>query len=912
MLALAFRPPDSCLSRIAEASGVSVAAVSAVARDLADGYAVPFIARFRKDRTGGLDADAILRVREELDDAMRLHDRREAIIRSLKRRGHWTPELEADLAIASTRAELEDLSARFAPRRRSRANAARERGLEPLADFLFANQDDPSVDPADRARQFVRLQAPPKRRVADEADALSGARAILAERFADDPDVRLQTRDLLWNDGLCTAIAAKGAAADSPEAADYREFFEWTEPIASIPPERLLAILRGESEGILELGFAFPVKDALRRLRRRFVTGRGPCAEQIAAAVDEALSRHLAPSLEADFRAEAKSRADAAAIRKLSADLRGILMTPPLGPKRVLAINPGRNPGCSIAVLDRDGALLDHALLPLLGPSENDVARAKAELRRLARRFEVEAVAVGDGTGGAEARAAADAAGLPPGVPLTTVPAVGASTFAVSPAARAEFAECDTGVRGAVSLGRRLQDPLAELTRIEPKALAAGPHRGDLDPQRLEAALEDTIRRCVAEVGVDLNAAPESLLAWVPGLGPSQARSIVEHRSARGVFRDRRELLDVPGIGPLEFDNAAGFVRIPRGRHPLDATGIHPTHYPIVERMARDLGCEIRDLRKSSPLRSQVRPDRYAVNGAGPLTIADLLAELASPGRDPRGDRPPGTDAERPGKPRTFRPGTVLPAVVSEISPDGIIVDLGPGIAGRVPPEEIPDQPQDDAPERLAVGARTQVRVLRVDDETRAPVLSMRRPAPAAPTPSRTRDRRNLLQRRYGAAPEPIADPAAGDEAAGRSGPSPFSLAEAPPATSPPQQRPALRIPTAAPRFADSGARVVDRLTQWREARGLEPDPTGGDAEAEQHKEVEEDSAADANRAVPAPRSGAPPATGGDARVTDRLEEWRRQRLAAQSGDGSDDADGDGSRGRSWLARALRKARIGS
>lgn len=693
---------------IATALGIRREQVEGTAALLAGGATVPFIARYRKEATGSLDEVAVAAVRDRLAAMQRLEDRRETVIASLREQGALTPALMAGVMGAETSAALEDLYLPFRPGRRTRASAAREQGLAPLAEALLMGE---CADPETEAQRYVRPGGP-----ADSAEALAGAKDIIAATVSEDADVRAAMRRLFADAGVITVRAARGK---DPAATPYADYAGYTGTVRTMPGHRVHAVLRGAREGLLSLTVAPPERRALALLGER---GRGPSAEVVAAAVQDGYRRLLAPAMERETLAAAKERADLEAARVFAANLRSLLLAPPLGRKVVLAVDPGFAAGCKVACLDRQGKLLDATVVRPLPPHRQE-AKAGAVLADLCRRYGVEVIAVGNGHGGREARAFLQTLNLGP---VITVSECGASVYSASAEARREFPDLDLTLRSAVSIGRRLQDPLAELVKIDPQALGVGQYQHDVDGRLLAAALDDTVVSAVNAVGVEVNTASASLLARVSGIGPAQAERIVAFREEHGPFGSRRALRDVPGIGPKTFEQAAGFLRVVGGNDPLDATAVHPMHALVVGAMADDLGVGVGDLVGNISLLGKVEPERYAHGAVGLPTVQDICAELAAPGRDPR---PPFDLSVYEGAPASVEdlaPGMTLSGTVTNVTAFGAFVDIGVGTDGLVHVSELADAYVARPLDVVGVHDRVAVTVLSVDLKRQRIALSMR------------------------------------------------------------------------------------------------------------------------------------------------------------------------------------------
>ncbi len=710
---------------VAAELGLRPAQVVAVAELLEGGATVPFVARYRKELTGSLDEVQIAAIRDRLARLAELAKRREAIRRSLEERGLLDAALAQAVAAAETMAALEDLYLPFRPKRRTRAIVAREKGLEPLAQRLFAQDPGDRFDPSTAAEDFVD----PERGVATSEEALQGARDIIAEWVSEDAGARAEMRRLF---SRRATIAAKLARGKEAEAATYRDYFDWTEPADGAPSHRVLAMFRGENEGLLNVHVSPPEEEALGYLERRFVV-RGPggeraptaVIEQVRQAVADGYARLLGPSMETEARAALKERADREAIGVFARNLRELLLSPPLGQKVVLAVDPGFRTGCKIVVLDRQGKLLHYETVQ---PHQSERLRREAaeHVIELVSRFEVEAVAVGNGTAGRETEGFIRGLDLPGKPAIVMVNESGASVYSASEVAREELPDQDVTVRGAVSIGRRLADPLAELVKIDPKAIGVGQYQHDVDQAALKAELDDVVESAVNSVGVEVNTASRQILTYVSGVGPQLASNILTYRDEHGPFRSRSELKKVPRLGAKAFEQAAGFLRIRDGDDPLDASAVHPESYRVVEAMARDLGVKPRELVGRTDLRSLVQLSRYVDERVGLPTLEDILAELAKPGRDPRGVFEPFAFAAVE-KLEDLEPGMRLPGIVTNVTAFGAFVDVGVHQDGLVHISQLADRFVRDPHEVVKVQQRVTVTVLEIDLQRRRISFSMKR-----------------------------------------------------------------------------------------------------------------------------------------------------------------------------------------
>ncbi len=734
---------ETVYNDIAAALEVRAAQVSAVAQLLAEGATVPFISRYRKEATGSLDEVAVTAIRDRLKKREELDRRREAILKSLEKQGHLTDELRAAVMAADAMNELEDIYLPYRPKRRTRGTIAREKGLEPLAEALFAQE---GRDPLELAADYIDAE----KGVASADEALAGARDIMAEWVNENAEARAALRRLFAEKAT---IRSTVAAGKEKEAAKYRDYFDWEEPIAAVPSHRLLAMRRGEKEDFLNLTIAPPEEKALEILRTFFIKAEGPDAGQVEMALTDGYRRLLSRSLETEMRLETKERADDEAIRVFSENLRQLLMAPPLGARRVMGIDPGFRTGCKLVCLDRQGKLVHHdTIYPHF--SDEKTARAAETVKALCREFAIEAVAVGNGTAGRETEAFVRGLGLA-GVQVVMVNESGASVYSASETARREFPDLDLTFRGAVSIGRRLMDPLSELVKIDPKAIGVGQYQHDVDQAALRSALDDVVVSCVNAVGVDVNRASVELLTYVSGLGPQLAARIVEYRNAHGAFDNRRELLKVPRLGPRAFEQAAGFLRIAGGSHPLDASAVHPERYSLVDAMARDLGCDVADLLADEALRKRIRIQNYVSEEVGLPTLRDIMDELAKPGRDPRQRFEAFAFKEDVHEMGDLTAGMRLPGIVTNVTNFGAFVDVGVHQDGLVHISQLADRFVKNPADVVRVGQRVTVTVLDVDTERRRISLSMKSgggrpgaargktsPAVKASRPKR-RDRRN-------------------------------------------------------------------------------------------------------------------------------------------------------------------------
>jgi uncharacterized protein len=707
------------IAKIAGELSIRVGQVSATAELLAQDATVPFIARYRKEATGSLDEVAITAIRDRLAQLEDLDKRRESILKSLEERELLTEELKAKILDAETMGVLEDLYLPFRPKRRTRATIAREKGLEPLATMIFSL--DQGIDITKEASAFVDVE----KGVTSHEEALAGARDIIAEWVNEDQAARAAVRSLYAQKALFATTVQAGKEA---EGAKYRDYFSWEEPVAKVPSHRILAVFRGEKEGFLDLRLSPPEEEAVAILERMFVKGESAASQQVKEAVQDSYKRLLSLSMETETRGETRERADREAIKVFAENLRELLLAAPLGQKNVMAIDPGVRTGCKVACLDRQGKLLH---TETIYPFDSERRRAAAEetIKTLCKSYGTEAVAIGNGTAGRETEAFIRALNLHGEIPLVMVNESGASVYSASEVARKEFPDLDVSIRGAVSIGRRLMDPLAELVKIDPKSIGVGQYQHDVNQQALKGSLDDVVVSCVNAVGVEVNTASEQLLTYVSGLGPQLARNIIALRDASGPFSAREELKKVPRLGPKAFEQAGGFLRIRDGKNPLDASAVHPEAYPIVESMAKDLGCEVKDLLSDEGLRKRIDLNRYLTDTVGLPTLTDILQELAKPGRDPRQQFESVGFAEGIMKIGDLQPGMNLSGVITNVTAFGAFVDIGVHQDGLVHVSELANGFVKDPHAVVKVNQRVKVRVLAVDLERNRISLSMRQQA---------------------------------------------------------------------------------------------------------------------------------------------------------------------------------------
>ncbi len=706
---------DAFVSKIAGELKIASKQVAATAELLGGGSTVPFISRYRKEVTGGLDEVAVIAIRDRLEQLKELAARRDTVLKSLQEQGKLSDELKAKVDAAETLSTLEDIYLPYRPKRRTRGMMAKEKGLEPLARTLF---EQGAMDVPAAAAKFISAE----KGVASAEEALAGARDIIAEWVNEDAAARAEVRDLFATSAMLTSKVLDGKEA---EGAKYKDYFDWSEPIATAPSHRILAIRRGEKEGFLFFHILPDEDTAVGMLQRRFVKDAGAASDQVRLAVQDSYKRLMSLSIETDIRMEAKKRADEEAIRVFADNLRQLLLASPMGQKAVLGVDPGLRTGCKIVCLDPQGKLLYHDVIYPLEPHRK-TAEAATLLRALAAKFNIDALAVGNGTGGREAEAFCR--GIDFGRPVTVVMVneSGASVYSASEVDREEFPDQDLTVRGAVSIGRRLMDPLAELVKIDAKSIGVGQYQHDVDAKALKKSLDDTVVSCVNAVGVEINTASKELLSYVSGLSERLAGGVVKYRNEHGAFHTRRELLEVAGMGPKTFEQAAGFLRIRQGANPLDASAVHPESYGVVEKMAADLGCSVAELIASTELRAKIDLRKYVTETVGMPTLNDIMAELAKPGRDPRQQFEAFHFAEGVREMKDLQVGMKLPGIVTNVAAFGAFVDVGVHQDGLVHVSELADRFVKNPAEVVKVQQRVTVTVISVDLERKRIALSMK------------------------------------------------------------------------------------------------------------------------------------------------------------------------------------------
>jgi protein Tex len=706
------------LDTIARETGISLSSVASTAKLLAEGGTVPFISRYRKEQTGSLDEVQITTIRDRMLQLAELDTRRSSIIKSLEERSLLTPELKKKIDAALTMTTLEDIFAPFRPKRQTRATKAIERGLTPLADWLLENQ---TADPADEAAKFVDAE----KEVPTAADALAGARDIIAERVADDATLRGRVRKIYEEEATVSSKIMYGKEEEA-DAQKFRDYFEWSESFKNIPSHRMLAIRRGEKDGFLLMRVEVQLERVTQQALPDWVKSNGEGAKQVSLAVEDGCKRLLLPSMETEARLMAKKRADETAISVFGENLRELLLASPLGEKRLLAIDPGFRTGCKTVVLDRSGKLLHHTVLYCTAGSNTQLYEAAVEVTTLIKKHDIEAIAIGNGTASRETEAFIKKLKLPSSIPVVMVNESGASIYSASDVAREEFPNEDVTVRGAVSIGRRLMDPLAELVKIDPKSIGVGQYQHDVDQRALKNNLDDTVISCVNAVGVELNTASKQLLSYVSGLNATLAENIVAFRNENGAFPSREQLKKVPRLGEKAFEQAAGFLRVRGGAHPLDSSAVHPERYALVEQMAADVGCKVEELLTNDAARKKIDLKKYVSADVGLPTLQDILAELAKPGRDPRKQFELFSFQDGVEKPSDLQIGMKLPGIVTNVTAFGAFVDVGVHQDGLVHVSQLSDQFVRDASEVVKVGQKVHVTVMEVDIKRNRIALSMK------------------------------------------------------------------------------------------------------------------------------------------------------------------------------------------
>lgn len=701
--------------RISDLLNINIKYVDNTLELLDSGCTIPFISRYRKERTGGLDEVQITQICELNERMKETAKRKETIIKTISEQGKLTPELEKRINECWEPEVLEDIYMPYKPKRRTRAQVARENGLEPLATIIMLQRDNA---PETTARRFINEN------VKSEEDAIKGALDIIAENVSEDERSRSQLRNAFRRGAIITSKVIK-SKADTDEAAKYSDYFDFSEPLKRCSSHRLLAMRRGEKDGILRVSISADDEECVEKLKRLFVRGYGRCSTLVGEAVADSFKRLLKPSIETEFATLSKENADSDAIAVFAENLRQLLLAAPLGQKRVMGIDPGFRTGCKVVCLDEQGNLLHHeAIFP--HPPRNEQIEASTQIKEMVKKYGVEAIAIGNGTASRETDRFVKTLGLADSIQVFTVSEDGASVYSASKTAREEFPDKDVTVRGAVSIGRRLMDPLAELVKIDPKSIGVGQYQHDVDQAKLKKSLDLTVESCVNSVGINLNTASKHLLTYVSGLGPTLAQNIIDYRTANGAFRSRSQLLKVPRLGPSAFEQSAGFLRIPDAKNPLDNTAVHPESYKIVEKMAKDCGCSVAELIKDKDKRKSIRLDRYVSEKVGMPTLTDIMAELEKPGRDPREQIEEFEFDPNVSTPDDLVEGMVLPGIVTNITNFGAFVDIGVHQDGLVHISQLADRYVSDPTQVVKLHQHVMVKVIEVDRRRNRISLSMK------------------------------------------------------------------------------------------------------------------------------------------------------------------------------------------
>ncbi len=698
---------------IAQSTGLTERQVTQTVQLLNENATIPFIARYRKERTGGLDETQIESIQTKYEKLQETIKRKETIINAIREQGKLTDELQQRIEHTWDNTELEDLYMPYKPKRKTRAEIARQQGLEPLATLLMLQQEQ---KPEQYATRFVKGE------VKNVEKALKGARDIIAEQVNENEQARRLLRNAFARQGILTTKVIKSKEA---EGIKYKDYFDHTEPLKQCSSHRLLAIRRAESEGILRVSINIDDVKDLANIKKLFIRSGNACAKQVSAAIEDAYKRLLKPSIENECAAQSKERADDEAIRVFSENLRQLLLAPPLGQKRTMGIDPGFRTGCKVVCLDAQGNLLHNEnIYP--HPPVNKSKEASAKLQQMIEAYRIEAIAVGNGTAGRETEAFLKKMTFPHDVQVFSVSEQGASIYSASKIARDEFPQYDVTVRGAVSIARRLMDPLAELVKIDPKSIGVGQYQHDVDQSKLKRALEQTVENCVNLVGVNLNTASTHLLTYISGLGPQLAQNIVNYRAENGAFSSRNQLLKVPRMGAKAFEQCAGFLRISNAKNPLDNTAVHPESYHIVEQMAKDLNCTVNELIDSKDLRTRICPENYLSPEVGMPTLQDILQELEKPGRDPRQSIKIFEFAADVHSIEDLREGMELPGIVGNITNFGVFVDIGIKENGLIHVSQLADRFISDPTEVVSIHQHIRVKVLSIDHERKRIALTMK------------------------------------------------------------------------------------------------------------------------------------------------------------------------------------------
>lgn len=689
--------------------------VDALAALLEEGATIPFISRYRKEMTGSMDEVMIANVRDRIEQLRELDKRKEAVITSIEKQGKLTPELLSAIAKSETIAEVEDLYLPFKPKRKTRATAAKEKGLEPLALQLFTQEKI-------NLSEFVKAFIDAEKGVTTEEEALEGARDIMAEWISENQETRKTIREIFWTKGVAESRVLKGKEEDGQK---FKDYFEWKEPVSKVPSHRMLAMRRGEKEGVLALDIFPAEEEAINAIENQFVKGDNAATEQVRLAIKDGYKRLIRPSLETEVRIESKMKADEEAIKVFCTNMKELLLAAPLGQKNVLALDPGFRSGCKLVCLDRQGKLLFNTNIYPHEP-QRETAKSRGIVKELCDKFDIEAIAIGNGTASRETEAFVKSIGLPNKILVVMVNESGASVYSASDVAREEFPDYDVTVRGAVSIGRRLTDPLAELVKIDPKSIGVGQYQHDVDQIRLKQGLDDVVMSCVNSVGVEVNTASKELLSYVSGLNSSIAKNIVEYRNQNGPFKSREELMKVSRLGEKVFEQAAGFLRIHEAENPLDRSAVHPESYALVEKMAKDLSCNVKDLMSTAELRKQLDLKNYITDKVGLPTLTDIVKELEKPGRDPRETFEVFSFTDGVNEIKDLKIGMKLPGIVTNVTNFGAFVDIGVHQDGLVHISHLSDNFVKDPNLVVSVQQKVEVTVTEIDVARKRIGLSMK------------------------------------------------------------------------------------------------------------------------------------------------------------------------------------------
>ena len=701
--------------KIANEISVKDQQVAATVKLLDEGATIPFISRYRKEMTGSLDEVAITHIRDRISQLRDLDKRREAILKSIDEQGKLTDELKKKIDEAETLSALEDIYLPYRPKKRTRATIAKEKGLEPLAEKIFQQE---SFNVNEEAKAYLDDE----KEVKTVEDAINGASDIIAEWINENADLRSEMRDLFWNKGI---IKSRIISGKEEEGQKYKDYFEWEEPMATAPSHRVLAMRRGEKEMILMLDISPDEDEAVGLLESKVLKANNEAAEIVKNALKDSYKRLMKPSMETEIRLKSKKSADEEAIEVFSNNLRQLLLAPPLGEKAVLALDPGFRTGCKVVCLNKQGRLLDNATIYPNEPQKKTM-ESGALVKHFVEKYEIEAIAIGNGTASRETESFIRSLDLPKNIIVVMVNESGASVYSASEAARKEFPDYDVTVRGAVSIGRRMMDPLAELVKIDPKSIGVGQYQHDVDQNSLKKSLDDVVISCVNNVGVEVNTASQAILTYVSGLGPQLAQNIVEFRDQKGSFKDRAQLKEVKRMGDKAFEQAAGFLRIRNASNPLDGSAVHPESYGIVERMAKDQGCSIRDLMSSAELRKKINLKNYVTDTIGLPTLEDILKELDKPGRDPRENFEIFAFKEGVNEITDLEVGMQLPGIVTNITNFGAFVDVGVHQDGLVHISHLSDDFVSNPGDVVNVHQKVNVTVIEVDVNRKRISLSMK------------------------------------------------------------------------------------------------------------------------------------------------------------------------------------------